>query len=79
MKTRTTKAQKYGEAFLEKVKCSSVERTARLEGPFGRPAKYFNVVLRPGEDVAGRCFAVAGRQVVDLGTGKFPIPDIQIC
>ena len=76
MKTRTTKAQKYREAFSWKEKCSSVKWTAWLEGPFGRSAKYFYVALRPGEDVAGRRFAVAGRQVVDLGDRKFPIPDV---
>lgn len=79
MKTGMTKAQKYREAFLERRNCSSVERTARLEGPFGCSAKYFDVALRPGEDIPGRCFAVAGRQVVDLSDRKFPIPDIQVC
>lgn len=79
MKTRTTKAQKYREAFFfSTVEWSSVERTARLEGPFGRAAEYFDVALRPGEDVAGRCFAVAGCQVVDLGNRKFPVPDVQV-
>lgn len=57
------------------VKCSSVVGVASLESPFSR-SEYFNVVLRPGEDVAGWRFAIARRQVVDLGGGKFPIPDI---
>lgn len=57
-------------------RCSSVERTARLEGPFGGAAEYLNAALCPGEDVASRRFAVAGGQVVDLGDRKFPIPDI---
>lgn len=60
------------------MECSSVERTARLEGPFGRAAEYFDVALCPGEDVAGRRFAVAGGQVVDLGNRKFPVPDVQV-
>lgn len=75
-----TKAQKHREAFFWGGAADSglVERAARLKGPFGRSAKYFNVALRPGEDVTSRCFAVAGGQVVDLGDGKFPIPDIKV-
>lgn len=61
------------------VKCSSVVRTARLEGPFGCSTKYFDIALRPGEDVAGLCFAVAGCQVVDLCSRELPTPDIQVC
>lgn len=81
MRTGTTKAQKYREAFFfrKTVKRSSVERATRLEGPFGCPAEYFDVALYPGEDVAGRRSAVAGRQVVDLGDREFPVPDVQVC
>lgn len=84
MKTGTIKAQKYREAssffFLSprKASCSSVERAARLEGPFGGSAKYFNVALCPGENVPDQRFAVAGGQVVDLADGQFPAPDVQV-
>lgn len=85
MRTGTTKAQKYEEAFSlfplfspSLFPHSSVVRTARLKGPFGCSAKYFNVVLCPGEDVARRCSAVAGGQVVDLVDGKFPVPDVEV-
>lgn len=64
--------------FFSLFSRSSVVRTARLKGPFGCSAKYFNVVLCPGENVARRCSAVAGGQVVDLGDGKFPVPDVEV-
>lgn len=65
-------------SFFSLFSRSSVVRTARLKGPFSCSAKYFNVVLCPGEDVARRCSAVAGGQVVDLGDGKFPVPDVEV-
>lgn len=64
--------------FFSLLSRSSVVRTARLEGPFGCSAKYFNVVLCPGEDVARWRSAVAGGQVVDLVDGKFPVPDVEV-
>lgn len=57
---------------------TSVERTARLETPLGRSSEYFDVALRPGEDIPRRRFASAGRQVLDLSPRKFPVPYVQI-
>lgn len=60
-------------------KCSSVERTARLECPLGSSTENFNVGLRPREYVASLRFAVAGCQVINLPDGKLPIPHVEIC
>lgn len=77
-KTGRTKAQKYREDSST-AKRPSVERTARLETPLGRSSEYFDVALRPGEDVPRQSFASAGRQVLDLTPRKFPVPYVQIC
>lgn len=46
--------------------CSSVELAALLERPLGGAAEHVDVRFRPGQDVAGLRFVVAGGQVVDL-------------